>query len=251
MWNGSSAGFSTSAESPMIRAASECSSMEAKCGASERTSGSTPYLRARMTRLSMRRSARGVVGGQLPDLAERDFGDQQNAADRPVAGDAGAADDLERLAVQLDGGHDADVGEARRQAVGALGRHGEGQIEEAALLAVHHAPNQRDGVEIADDGDARFGRGCQETSLAGGLKSDRKACERATRQLGNSAATRGATRGQTDLSTRGENSSLPSTIRVAWDRFVCPRSGMHPRQAFPEVFLPTLRQGREMQRLAH
>ena len=40
------------------------------------------------------------------------------------------------------------------------------QIEEPALLAMQHAPHQRNGVEIADDGDAGFQCGYQTTSLA-------------------------------------------------------------------------------------
>ena len=87
---------------------------------------------------------------------KRNLGNQQNAAHGSMAGDAGAADDVELLAAQFDAGNDADIGAAVREPVGALGGNGKTQIEQVALLAVQHAPDQRDGVQIADGTDARL-----------------------------------------------------------------------------------------------
>ena len=51
----------------------------------------------------------------------------------PVAGDARAPNNFELLAIQFDRRHDADVGAPVGQAIRALGRNGEGQIEQIAL----------------------------------------------------------------------------------------------------------------------
>ena len=57
------------------------------------------------------------------------------------------------LPQQFEAGEDADVHLARRQQVGALGGHAEQQVEEALLVAVEHAPDQGNGIEIANGAD--------------------------------------------------------------------------------------------------
>ena len=58
--------------------------------------------------------------------------------------------DLQVLPRQLKGGHDADVGGARCQVVGAIRGKAEIQIEKTPLRAVEHAPDQRRGIQVAD-----------------------------------------------------------------------------------------------------
>ena len=53
-----------------------------------------------------------------------------------TAGDAGAGDQLEPLPRPLDRGHDADIGRAGGQPVGALGGHGEAKVYQVALRTV-------------------------------------------------------------------------------------------------------------------
>ena len=70
-----------------------------------------------------------------------------------MAGDSGAGNDFQVLAGEFERRHDADIGLACRQAVGAGRGNLEIQIEEAALGTVKHPPNQRRGVQEADRGD--------------------------------------------------------------------------------------------------
>ena len=98
--------------------------------------------------------ARTGVQRQGADLCRRAGGDQQNAAHRAVTGDARAGDDLQILPGQFERGHDADVGGAGSQLVGAPGRGAEFQVEPTARGSVEHAPDQRRGIQVADGGHA-------------------------------------------------------------------------------------------------
>jgi hypothetical protein len=69
--------------------------------------------------------------------------------------------------VQFYRGHNADISAAIGEPVGALGWNRQLELKQLPLLAMKHAPNQWNGIQIADYGDARFGSECQQTSLAG------------------------------------------------------------------------------------
>ncbi len=56
--------------------------------------------------------ARAGVGRQRLNFLERNFGNQQNAAHRTVAGDSGAGKIVETLARHLDYRDDPDIGPA-------------------------------------------------------------------------------------------------------------------------------------------
>ena len=62
-------------------------------------------------------------------------------------------------ALVFDGGDDGDVHAAGAQFFGALGGDGEGQIVFAAERAVGEAPDERRGVQVLNDGDAKFRHG--------------------------------------------------------------------------------------------
>ena len=65
-----------------------------------------------------------------------------------------APNDIQLLPGQFDRRHDADIGRAGCQPVGALGRQREREIEQIALLAMQHAPHQRDCVQIVNGANA-------------------------------------------------------------------------------------------------
>ena len=79
-------------------------------------------------------------------MVERHLGNQENAADRSVAGDAGPTNDIELLPAEFDARDDTDVGASIREAIGALGGDGKIKVELVALVAVEHSPHQRDSV---------------------------------------------------------------------------------------------------------
>ena len=66
-----------------------------------------------------------------------------------------AGDDLQILPGQFERGHDADIGGAGRQLVGAPRRRGKFQVEKTALRAVEHAPDQRGRIQVTDGRHAR------------------------------------------------------------------------------------------------
>ncbi len=119
--------------------------------------GAAPYLRARMTRASstevreLESAASVRISGA--GLARH----QQDAAHRPMAGDAGAGNHFQSLPGHFERRHDADIGLARGQPVGASRRNLKFQIEQPLLGAVQHAPHQGSGVEITDRADAQPG----------------------------------------------------------------------------------------------
>ena len=96
------------------------------------------------------------VGGQHANLPARDFGNQQDATYRSAAGDTRSGDHLQAQARQLAGRDNAEIGLARLEPVGALRRDAEVKVEEPLLVSVEHAPDQRDGVEIADSANAQL-----------------------------------------------------------------------------------------------
>ena len=59
-------------------------------------------------------------------------------------------------ALIFDGWNDGNVGSAGAEGFGALGGDGEGKIVFALEGAVGKAPDERGGVEVLDDGDAKF-----------------------------------------------------------------------------------------------
>ena len=102
-------------------------------------------------------SARTGIGRQSADFLGRAGSDQQDAADGPVTGDSDARDNGQILAGQFEGRHNADVGLAGGDTVGAIGGDLEVEVEEAALRTVKHPPNQRYGIQEAHRADARAG----------------------------------------------------------------------------------------------
>src|ERR1035441_3615580 len=99
--------------------------------------------------------ARTGVQGEGADLRRRTGGNQQDAAHRSVTGDAGAGDNLQILPGQFERGHDADIGGAGGQLVGATRREAEFQVEPVALGPMQHTPDQRRSIQITDGGYAR------------------------------------------------------------------------------------------------
>ena len=59
----------------------------------------------------------------------------------------------------FDGGNDGDVDVAGAQLLGALGRHGEAEFVLAGEETMRESPDERRGVEVLDDGDAKFWQG--------------------------------------------------------------------------------------------
>jgi len=91
---------------------------------------------------------------------ERDLGDEQEAADAALGGDGEVGEDDEVVdALILDGGNDGDVDVAGAELFGALGWDGEAEVVLAGERAAGESPDEREGVEILDDGDAEFGQG--------------------------------------------------------------------------------------------
>ena len=94
------------------------------------------------------------IGRQHTDVVGWHLRDQQDAAHRFPTGNTDAADHLQAQTGKLDGGHDADIGRAALQPVGALRGQAEIEIVQPALLSVQHAPHQRDRVEKPHRADA-------------------------------------------------------------------------------------------------
>ena len=101
--------------------------------------------------------AGAAVDGEGTDLAWGDFRDQKDGADGAVAGDAEARREGKGLAGHFDDGEQADVGEAGLQTVRAFGGQAVVQMERVAAAAVFEAPNEGDGIEIRNRGDAWAG----------------------------------------------------------------------------------------------
>ena len=90
----------------------------------------------------------------------RDFGDEEEAADAALGGDGEVGEDDEVVdALILDGGDDGDVDVAGAELLGALGRDGEGKVVFAGERTVGESPDEGRGVEVLDDGDAKFWQG--------------------------------------------------------------------------------------------
>lgn len=88
------------------------------------------------------------------------FGDDQEAAHLFLRGDGHIREDGQiGDALVFDGGNDGDVHAAGAQLFGALGGDGEGQIVFATERAVGEAPDERRGVQVLNDGDAKFRHG--------------------------------------------------------------------------------------------
>ena len=111
------------------------------------------------------RGAGAMIDGEAADPRPGRFGEQENAADRSIAGDTGSGNGRQVLAGSLDDGDEADVGLAVPQAVGALRRQAKGEVRRVFLGPLQHAPDQGNGVEVADGGDAGFGQKHESTDL--------------------------------------------------------------------------------------
>ncbi len=91
---------------------------------------------------------------------DRDFGNEEEAADAAFGGDGEVGEDDEVVdALVFDGGDDGDVDFAGAEGFGALGGDGEAEIVFAGERAVGESPDERRGVEVLDDGDAEFWQG--------------------------------------------------------------------------------------------
>ena len=85
------------------------------------------------------------------------LGDEQQAADFFLRGDGEIGKDSEvGDALIFDRGNDGDVGFAGAEVVGALRGDGEREIVLALKGAVGETPDQGGGVEVLNDGDAKF-----------------------------------------------------------------------------------------------
>src|SRR5689334_8530833 len=72
-----------------------------------------------------------------------------------MARDSSSRNDLQVLLDQLVRRHNADIGIAGGERIGALRRDPKIEVEKAALRAVRHAPDQRHSIQIADCTDAQ------------------------------------------------------------------------------------------------
>ena len=105
-------------------------------------------------------AARTAIECDRFGLRDRDFGDEEEAADAALGGDGEVGEDDEVVdALIFDGGDDGDVDVAGAQLLGALGRDGEAEVVFAGEEAVGEAPDEGRGVEVLDDGDAEFWQG--------------------------------------------------------------------------------------------
>lgn len=99
-------------------------------------------------------SAGPAVDGEGADLVRGDFRDEENGTDGAVAGDAGTGEGGQGLAGHFDDGEETDIVETGLDTVSPFGGEAVVQMERVAAGTVLEAPNQRDGVEIGNDGDA-------------------------------------------------------------------------------------------------
>jgi hypothetical protein len=103
------------------------------------------------------RAARAAVERDVAGLADGNFADQQEAADALLGGDGQAGKDGEAgNALVLDGGNDGDVGGASAECSGALRGDGGGDVVFAVEGSVREAADERRGVEVLHNGDAKF-----------------------------------------------------------------------------------------------
>ena len=90
------------------------------------------------------------IRGKGADFGSGDARDEQDAANRPIARDAEAGDDVQALAFGFDRGNEADIGSAAREAVGANGGDFKRKIENVPLGTMLEPPNQRTSIQETD-----------------------------------------------------------------------------------------------------
>ena len=98
-----------------------------------------------------------AVHSEGSDLCRGDLGDEQNGANGAIAGDAGTGEGGQGLAGHFDDREEADIVGPGLDTVCAFGGEAVVQMERVAARTVLETPNQRDRVEIGNDGDAWAG----------------------------------------------------------------------------------------------
>ena len=102
-------------------------------------------------------AAGAAVKRDAGDVVDAFLGDEKKAADLSFGSDGHAGEDNEIVdALIFDGGNNGDVGGAGAKGFGALRWDREGEIVFALERTVRETPDQRGGVEVLDDGDAKF-----------------------------------------------------------------------------------------------
>lgn len=96
------------------------------------------------------RCARARVRRERANASRLYFRDQQDAAHGSAAGNADRWYKLEPDPVQFGAGNQTDIRRSFRQPVRALCGDGEAEVEDPLLRTVHHAPDQRHSVQVAD-----------------------------------------------------------------------------------------------------
>ena len=111
------------------------------------------------------RAARAAIQGDAAHLSDGLFREDQQAANAIFRSDGEIRQDGQIAdALVFDGGNDGDVRRTAAERIGAKRWHGERQVVLAVERAVGEAPDQRSGVEVLHDGNAKFGQVC--SSLA-------------------------------------------------------------------------------------
>jgi hypothetical protein len=126
------------------------------------------------------RAARAAIQGDTADLSDGLLSDDQQAANAIFRSDGEIRQDGQIAdALIFDGGNDGNIRRTAAKRFSAKRWHRERQLVLAAERAVGKAPDQRSGVEVLHDGDAKFRQICNslaETKVYRKLRAGAQSC---------------------------------------------------------------------------